>query len=137
MNDTLMRELLTSSRVIAVVGHTDDPSRPSYQIPAFLRRVGYKVYAVNPMLATVDGEPVYPTLDAVPEPIDMANIFRRSEYLPEVTTDAVRVGAKSVWAQLGLSNAEAAAIAADAGLPMVMNACIKVEYLRLGIRATN
>jgi predicted CoA-binding protein len=128
--DTL-RQLLTDARVIAVVGHSDQPHRTSYQIASYLRRMGYKVYPVNPTVTEINGEPSYATLADVPEPIDIVNVFRRSEYLSGVVNDAIAVGAKAVWAQLGVYDDGAAQKAEAAGLPIVMDACIKVEHARL------
>jgi predicted CoA-binding protein len=114
--------------VIAVVGHSDKPYRTSYEIGHYLREAGYKVYAVNPTIQEVDGERAYPTLADVPESIDIVNVFRRSEYLQEIVADAVAVGAKAVWAQLGVVDDAAAQKAEAAGLQMVMDRCIKVDH---------
>lgn len=126
-----MRDVLKAARVIAVVGHSDDPSRTSYRIAQFLRQVGYTVYPVNPMVSEIDGQPSYPSLAAVPEPIDIVDVFRRSEHLAAVVDEAIQVKAKTVWAQLGVFDHEAGEKALRAGLNVAMNACIKVEYLRL------
>ena len=126
-----LRALLEGARVIAVVGHSPDPARASYRIARFMRRMGYTVYAVNPTVEQIDGEPSYPDLASVPEPIDIVNVFRRSEHLPGVVADAIAVGAGAVWAQLGVRSAEAARLADEAGLPLVQNRCIKVDYARL------
>lgn len=131
MNDQAMRALLAKARVIAVVGYSDKPHRTSYQIAQFLKRAGYRVYPVNPTVETIDGERSYPTLADVPEPIDIVDVFRRSEYLPGVVEDAIAAGAKAVWAQLGVYDADAGRKAEAAGLDVVMDACIKVEYNRL------
>ena len=125
------RALLERARVIAVVGHSADPSRTSYRIAAYLRRAGYTVYPVNPTVETIDGQPCYPTLAAVPAPIDIVDVFRRSEYLPGVVEDAIAVGAKAVWAQLGVTHPDARQLADAADLPLVMDLCIKVEHQRL------
>jgi uncharacterized protein len=130
-DQTTIRNLLTSARIIAVVGHSDQPYRTSYQIARYLRRVGYTIYPVNPEVATIDGQPCYPSLAAVPEPIDIVNVFRRPEYLAGVVEEAIAVQAKAVWAQVGVESQEAAAIAEVAGLPLVMDMCIKVEHARL------
>lgn len=130
-NDAAKRDLLQKSRVIAVVGHSDDPSRTSYQIAQYLRRAGYTVYPVNPMVTEIDGQKSYGSLADIPEPIDIVDVFRRSEYLPEVVDAAIAAGAKAVWAQLGVSDDDAARKAADAGLDAVMDRCIKVEHGRL------
>ena len=131
MNDSQMRELLTNAHIIAVVGYSDKPHRTSYQIAQFLKRAGYKIYPVNPAVETIDGARSYASLAEVPEPIDIVNVFRRSEYLPGVVDDAIAVNAKAVWAQLGVYDEAAGRKAETAGLVTVMNACIKVEYNRL------
>jgi uncharacterized protein len=133
MNDQQMEDLLSSAHTIAVVGHSADPSRTSYQIAAFLRRAGYNVIAVNPTITEIDGELCYATLADVPEPVDIVNVFRRSEYLPDVVHDAIAVGAGAVWAQLGVEHRDAADIAQEADMLLVMDKCIKVEYMRLGV----
>ncbi|MEP7292059.1 MAG: CoA-binding protein [Chloroflexota bacterium] len=129
-DDAAQRAFLANATVIAVVGYSDDPSRTSYQIGGFLRDVGYTVYAVNPMVDEIDGEPVYASLADVPEPIDIVDVFRRSEYLAGLVDEAIAVGAKVVWAQLGVSAAAAAEKGEAAGVAVVMNNCIKVTYLR-------
>ncbi|MEP0909811.1 CoA-binding protein [Leptolyngbya sp. GB1-A1] len=131
--DNHLRQILTQTQTIAVVGHSDRPDRPSYQIAHFLRQAGYRVYPVNPALNVIEDQPCYPTLNAVPEAIDLVNVFRRSEFLPEVVQEAIEIGAKTVWAQSGISSPVAAQMAADHGLTCLMNACIKIEYLRLGL----
>lgn len=129
--DAALRRLLAEAQVIAVVGHSDDPSRTSYQIAAYLRRAGYTVYPVNPTVQTIDGQPCYPSLADVPGPVDIVDVFRRSEFLPGVTQEAIASGAKAVWGQLGVSHPDAAQLAEEAGLPLVMNRCIKVDHMRL------
>ncbi|MUG91788.1 CoA-binding protein [Scytonema sp. UIC 10036] len=131
-NDSAIRDVLTSAKVIAVVGHSDKPNRTSYQIAQFLRKVGYIVYPVNPQVQEIDGQPSYPSLKEVPSHIDIVNVFRRSEYLSEIVTEAIAINANTIWAQLGISDEAAAQKALDAGMNVVMDACIKVEYLRLG-----
>jgi len=126
-----LRDILATSRVVAVMGHSNNPNRVSYQIAAMLRQVGYTVYPVNPNLTEIDGQPCYPTLLEVPEPIDIVNVFRRSEYLPEVVDQALAVNAKIIWAQLGVVDALAARVAEAEGIRVVMDRCIKVEYYRL------
>lgn len=130
-NDAAVHDLLKSAKVIAVVGHSDKPHRTSYQIAQFLRGVGYKVYPVNPEVSQIDGQPCYASLADIPEPIDIVDVFRRSEFLPGVVDDAIAAGAKSVWGQLGVEHSKAIAKAEAANIPLVMDACIKVEYLRL------
>jgi predicted CoA-binding protein len=131
MTPDAQRELLQNSKTIAVVGHSDKPGRTSYQIAQFLRRAGYTVYPVNPSLKEIEGQAVYATLADVPVKIDIVNVFRQSEFLPGVVEEAIAVGAGAVWAQLGVEHAQAAAQAEAAGLPLVMDTCIKVAYLDL------
>ncbi|GIK65887.1 MAG: CoA-binding protein [Chloroflexota bacterium] len=131
LTDTQMRELLTRSKVIAVVGHSDNPGRTSYQIAQYLKRAGYKVYPVNPTVSEIDGAKCYPDLASVPEPIDIVNVFRRSQYLADIFDEAVEVGAKSVWAQLGVVDILLEAKAEDIDYPLVMDTCIKVVHARL------
>ncbi|NDJ62207.1 MAG: CoA-binding protein [Chloroflexi bacterium] len=126
-----LRDLLASARVIAVVGHSDKPTRTSYQIARFLRLVGYTVYPVNPTVAQIDGAISYPSLAAVPEPIDIVDVFRRSEHLLGVVEDAIAAQAGAVWAQLGVADSAAAARAQAAEMPIVVNTCIKVAYNQL------
>ena len=126
-----MRALLTEAKVVAVVGHSDKPHRTSYRIAHYLKQAGYTVYPVNPTVAEIDGAPCYTSLADVPEPIDIVDVFRRSEFLYGIVQKAIAVGAKAIWAQLGVQDDEAARIAEEAGLPIVMNRCIKVEHERL------
>jgi hypothetical protein len=129
--DENLYQILTDTKVIAVVGHSDKPYRTSYQIAQFLSLVGYTVYPVNPQVKTIDTDPSYGSLRDIPKNIDLVNIFRRSEYLSEIIDEAIAVGAKTIWAQSGIYNESAAQKAQNAGLNVIMNACIKVEYLRL------
>ncbi|MCC5623233.1 CoA-binding protein [Nostoc sp. CHAB 5715] len=101
-DDNALRKVLTQAKTIAVVGYSDKHHRPSYQIAQFLRQVGYKVYAVNPLIKEIDGQPSYTALQELPEPVDIVNVFRRSEYLPEIVDEAISLNAKTVWAQLGI-----------------------------------
>jgi hypothetical protein len=130
-DDNVMRDVLTNAKVIAVVGHSDKPERTSYRIAQFLQEIGYNVYPVNPLVNEIDGQPSYSSLKDVPEPVDIVNVFRRSEYLSAIVDEAIAVNARTVWAQLGVYDQPSAQKALDAGLNIVMDACIKVEYLRL------
>jgi hypothetical protein len=123
-----MRTILAQSKVIAVVGHSDKPHRTSYQIAKTMAALGYTIYPVNPLVKSIDGKPCYAHLADVPEPIDIVNVFRRSEYLPGVVEEAIAVGAKAIWAQLGVWHPEAARLAQAAGIPIIMDQCIKVVY---------
>jgi predicted CoA-binding protein len=128
-----LRDLLTSARVIAVVGMSDRTDRPSNQIGRLLPQWGYRIYPVNPDIAgkEIDGMKVLPSLDAVPEHIDIVNVFRRAQFIPEVVEDAIKVGAEAVWVQLGIVNDAAAQRAEEAGLKYVQDRCIKIDYFRL------
>lgn len=132
-DDNAMRDMLTNAKVIAVVGHSDKPELTSYRIAQFLREAGYKVYPVNPVVSKIDGQPSYAALRDIPEAVDIVNVFRRSEYLPEIVDEAIAVNAKTMWAQLGIYDEKSAQKALDAGINVVMDACIKVEYLRLRV----
>jgi len=124
-------ELLDSARTIAVVGLSSKKTRPSYGVAAYLQRAGYRIIPVNPQEAEVLGEKAYPTLDAVPHPIDIVNVFRRSEYVPEIVEAAIRIGARSVWMQEGVLHEAAAERARAAGLIVVMDRCILKEHRKV------
>ena len=132
-DDNALRDLLTTAQTIAVVGHSDNPNRTSYRIADYLRSVGYTVYPVNPTVSTIDGQPSYARLADVPVPIDIVDVFRRSEFVDGIVTEAIAVGAKAIWTQLGVIDEAALHRAQDAGLLVVMNRCIKVEHVRLGV----
>ncbi len=124
-------ELLKSARTIAVVGLSNRRFRPSYGVSEYMQRAGFRIVPVNPTLAEVLGEKCYPTLDEVPDAIDVVNIFRRSEYVPEIVEAAIRKGAKAVWMQEGVVHEDAARRARDAGLFVVMDRCILKEHRKL------
>jgi uncharacterized protein len=124
-------EILRDSRVIAVVGLSSKRYRPSYGVSEYMKRAGYRIIPVNPQETHVLGEKCYPDLDAVPEPIDIVDIFRRSEYVPEIVEAAIRKGAKVVWMQEDVIHDAAARRAQAAGLDVVMDRCILKEHRRL------
>jgi predicted CoA-binding protein len=132
-SDAELERLLTSTRTIAMVGASSNPERPSYGVFSRLVRAGYRVIPVNPRETVVQGERAYPSLTAVPEPIDLVDVFRRPEATPPIADEAVRVGAKVLWLQLGIVNEDAAARARAGGLIVVMDACLAVVVARLGI----
>jgi hypothetical protein len=128
-----IRELLTRTRVIAVVGLSDKPDRPSYRVAAYMQQAGYRIVPVNPqVVGTILGETVYATLSDIPEPLDMVDIFRRPDAVPEIVKEAIALGAKSVWMQEGIVNNAAADDARAAGLSVVMDRCLLKEHLRMG-----
>lgn len=132
--DQDLAALLSSSRTIAVVGASDRPDRPSYGVMKFLADRGWRVLPVNPRITGehVHGEYVWRELAQIGEPIDIVDIFRRSEEAGEAVDQAIAAGARAVWFQLGVINEEAAARAEAAGLQVVADRCIKIEAARLG-----
>jgi predicted CoA-binding protein len=127
-----IRSLLAATRTIAVVGLSDDPGRASYEVAGYMQRQGYTIIPVNPQLTgPVLGAEPYPSLRAVPGPVDIVNIFRRPEYVPAIVEDAIAIGAKAVWMQLGVANEAAARRAEAAGLQVVMDRCLAVDHRRL------
>ena len=124
-------DLLRDTRVIAVVGLSSRPWRASYGVSEYMQSAGYRIIPVNPREKEVLGEQAYSRLEDVPEPIDMVNIFRRSEFVPEIVEAAIRVGAKSVWMQEGVVHEAAAQRALEAGLSVVMDRCLLKEHRRL------
>ena len=123
--------LLASSKTIAVVGLSSKTFRPSYGVSKYLQSVGYRVIPVNPNETSILGEKCYPRLEDIPEKIDIVDIFRRSELVPEVVDAAIRIGAHAVWMQEGVINEAAAARARNAGLFVVMDLCIAKELYKL------
>lgn len=133
--DEDIKALLESARTIAVVGASDRPDRPSYGVMKRLQDHGYRVIPVNPQITGehIHGEFVFRELAQLGDPIDIVDIFRRPEAAGEVVDEAIKVGAKAVWMQLGVVNEAAAARAEAAGLKVVMDRCPKIEIPRLGI----
>jgi predicted CoA-binding protein len=127
-----IRDILNRSRTVAVVGLSDRPYRTSYAIAEALQRFGYRIFPVNPNLdGPVLGEQPYERVTDIPTPIDVVDVFRRSEKVMPVARDAVAAGAKVLWLQSGVINEEAAAYASEHGLKVVMNRCIKVDHASL------
>ncbi|MGC4249942.1 MAG: CoA-binding protein [Sphingobium sp.] len=128
-------DLLNETRTIALVGISDRPDRPSYGVMKVLQDHGYRVLPVNPQIPGehVHGEFVWDRLSDIGVPIDMVDIFRRSDAVDEVVDDAIAAGAKSIWMQIGVINPEAAARAEAAGLKVVMDRCPAIEIPRLGL----
>jgi uncharacterized protein len=134
-SDDYLRSILESVRTIAVVGASPRPERPSHRVMAYLQRRGYRSIPVNPNAVggTINGERCYASLAEVPEPIDMVDVFRRTEAAGGVVDEAIAIGARVVWMQLGVRDADAAARAEGRGLKVVMNRCPAIEIPRLGL----
>ena len=132
-SDQDLKRLLSAASTIAVVGASSNPERPSNSIMRKLKSVGYRVIPVNPNETEVLGERAYSSLLDIHEPIDIVDVFRRPEYTPAIADDAVKVGAKALWLQSGVSNEDAAARATAGGLIVVMDACIGVMHAMLQV----
>jgi len=129
-----IRNILASTQTIAVVGASDKPDRPAYGVMQFMQQRGYRCIPVNPRLAgkILLGETVYPSLHEIPESVDMVDVFRRADAVEPIADDAIAIGAKVLWMQLGVVNETAAQRAVDAGLEVIMNRCPAIEIPRLG-----
>jgi predicted CoA-binding protein len=121
---------MLAGRRIAVVGLSDDPSRPSYGVSSHMLNAGYQIVPVNPNADSALGQKCVPKLTDVAGPVDVVNVFRRPLACPQVVRDAIAIGAKGVWLQSGIVNDEARQIAADAGIDFVQDRCIMVEHMR-------
>ena len=130
-SDAELRALLLDRPVIALVGASVRPTRPSHEVMAALLEEGYDVIPVNPNEREVLGRVCYPSLRELPRPVDLVDVFRRAEETPPIAREAVAIGARTLWLQLGVVNEEAARIARSAGLTLVMDRCLIVEHRRL------
>lgn len=132
-SDEEIKTVLQTAKTVAVVGLSDNPERESYQVAAYLKAQGYRIIPVNPNVHEVLGERAYPTLADIPKDIqvDVVDIFRRPEFIPEIVEQAIARGAKVVWMQKGLAHNAAADKARAAGLSVVMDRCMMVEHSRL------
>ncbi len=126
-----LRRLLAQTRTIAVVGLSAKWNRPSFFAAQYMQQRGYTIIPVNPAYDTVLGQTCYPSLRDIPVPVDMVDCFRKPEDLLPIVDDAIAIGARSLWLQLGVINTEAVARAEAAGLDVVMDRCVKIEYARL------
>ncbi len=124
-------QLLRNAKTIAVVGLSNHRWRPSYGVSEYMQSAGYRIIPVNPAEAEVLGEKAYASLDEIPEPVDIVNVFRRSEFVPEIVDAAIRIHAKCVWMQEGVVHEESAAKARAAGLEVVMDRCILKEHRKM------
>ena len=130
-HDQMMKDIFLSTKTIASVGLSSNTEKESYGIASYLKEQGYHVIPVNPTATEILGEKAYPNLESVPEKIDVVQVFRRPEDVPPVVDDAIKVGAKVVWMQEGIVNEEAARKAREAGLQVVMDACMRATHRRL------
>jgi len=127
-------DILGGARTIAVVGLSARRCRPSHGVAEYLQRAGYRIIPINPNITEALGERSYPSLDAVPGPVDIVDIFRRAEHVPEIVEAAIRKGAKTIWMQEGVVHEDAARRAKSAGLSVVMDRCILKDHRRLELK---
>lgn len=130
-DNTSLKNILDASHVIAVVGLSADPQKVSHRVAAYLKDHGYRIIPVNPSVEEVLGEKSYPDLQSIPEKVDVVEVFRRPEYLPEVADEAISIGAKVLWMQTGIRSEDAAEKARAAGLTVVQDACMMERHSRL------
>ena len=126
-----LRRILKTNHTIAVVGLSADWYRPSYFAAKYMQEHGFRIIPVNPKYDEILGEKCYPNLKAIPEPVDIVDVFRKPDDCVPIAQDAVAIGAKVLWLQLGVVNEEAARVAESGGLEVVMDRCVKIEYARL------
>jgi uncharacterized protein len=129
-NGDVVGQILRVAKTIAVVGLSSNPMRASHGVAEYLKTAGYRIIPVNPNETEVLGEKAYARLEDVPEPVDIVDVFRRAEEVPAVAESAIGIGAKVLWMQLGIENAEAAERAREAGLVVVEDSCLMVEHKR-------
>jgi uncharacterized protein len=129
-SDETITRILRGAKTVAVVGLSSDPTKPSAYVAEYLQRAGYRIIPVNPTADRLLGEPVYPSLADVKEPVDLVDVFRPPAACPEVARQAVAMGAKALWLQSGIISEEAAEIARKGGLEVVMDRCTMVEHRR-------
>lgn len=130
-DDQTMKDILLSAKIIASVGLSSNTQKESYWIASYLKEQGYRVIPVNPTADEILGEKAYPDLESIPEKIDVVQVFRRPEDVPPVVDSAINIGAKAVWMQEGIVHEEAAQKARQAGLQVVMDACMRGTHRRL------
>ena len=127
-NNQNIDQILRSAKRIAIVGLSEDPHKDSYRVAEYLQKHGYEIIPVNPKASQILGEKAYPDLKSIPSPVDIVDIFRKSEAVPAIVNEAIQTGAKTVWMQLGVHHPEASAKAKMAGLYVVMDECIAVHH---------
>lgn len=129
--DSRIREILSASKTIAVVGISPKPERDSYRVSQYLKQNGYIIIPIRPAQQEILGEPAFPSLDDIPGPVDIVNVFRKPDQVPAHATEALRLKPKLFWMQLDIENEQAANLLMEAGIDVAMNRCIKVEHERL------
>jgi predicted CoA-binding protein len=125
-----IQSILHTARTIAIVGLSPNPLRPSYFVGYYLQRNGYRIVPVNPKETTILGETCYPSLTAIPFPVDVVDVFRAPEAVPAIAEEAVKIGARALWLQFDVISPEGARIAEQGGLAVVMDRCMKIEHAR-------
>lgn len=130
-NDNEMRDILRSATTIASFGLSSNQEKESYWIVSYMKEQGYKIIPVNPTATEILGEKAYPDLESIPVKVDVVQVFRKPEDVPPVVDSAIKIGAKVVWMQEGIVNEEAARKAREAGLQVVMDACMRAVHRRL------
>jgi len=130
-NDKMMKEILLSTKTIASVGLSSNPAKESFGIVQYLKDQGYRIIPVNPNAAEIMGEKAYPDLSSIPDKVDVVQVFRKPEDVPPVVEEAIKIGAKVVWMQEGVVHEGAAQKARDAGLQVVMDACMRAMHRQL------
>ncbi len=130
-SDQEMKDILLATKTIATVGVSSNPEKESYQVAAYLQEQGYRMIPVNPTATEILGQQVYPSLSAIPDSVDVVQVFRKPEDVPPVVEEAIKIGAKVVWMQEGIVNEEAAQKARAAGLQVVMDACLRATHRKL------
>ncbi len=130
-NKPTLSDALNNSKTLAVVGLSDDNLRPSYMVAKYMQDHGYRIIPVNPKCDEILGEKCYPSLSAIPEPIDLVDVFRKPADALVVAEEAIAIGAKTLWLQIGVVNEEAKKLAEAAGITVIMDRCIKIEHARL------
>lgn len=131
MKDAEIRQILLATRTIATVGFSTKPDRPGYYVPEYMMAKGYRIIPVNPAIKEILGQKAYPDLLSIPEKIDLVQIFRPPQDVPPIVDQAIQIGAKYIWMQIGAVNEAAAEKARAAGLLVVMNLCMMIEHQRL------
>lgn len=131
--EQVMKDILLTARTVASVGLSSNPEKPSHGVVSYLKQQGYRIIPVNPTVEEILGEKAYPDLTSIPEKVDLVQVFRKPEDVPSIVEEAIKIGAKAVWMQEGIVNEEAAQKARQAGLQVVMDACMRASHRRFNI----